>query len=126
MVPSWGDGARLQAGGVLHQPVGIEEADELVRGQRVHPTRPELFLQAPAGLQAVANVAAAIRSGNISVGIAAGVESMSFGGGVAAPKQELPPANWGEIQENPLAREDVVSKSSRGWAPGLRGPPNRR
>ena len=36
--------------------------------------------QCSSGLQAVANIAAAIRSGSISTGIAAGVESMSFGG----------------------------------------------
>ena len=60
--------------------------------------------QCSSGLQAVANVASSIRSGSISTGIAAGVESMSFGGGVANPNAELPPANWNEIQENPLAR----------------------
>ena len=35
--------------------------------------------QCSSGLQAVANIAASIRSGSISTGIAAGVESMSFG-----------------------------------------------
>jgi len=64
--------------------------------------------QCSSGLQAVANIAASIRSGSISTGIAAGVESMSFGGGVASPNAELPPANWDEIQANPLARECLV------------------
>ena len=64
--------------------------------------------QCSSGLQAVANIAASIRSGSISTGIAAGVESMSFGGGVANPNAELPPANWDEIQANPLARECLV------------------
>ena len=64
--------------------------------------------QCSSGLQAVANIAASIRSGSISTGIAAGVESMSFGGGVASPNAELPPANWNEIQANPLARECLV------------------
>ena len=64
--------------------------------------------QCSSGLQAVVNIAASIRSGSISTGIAAGVESMSFGGGVANPNAELPPANWDEIQANPLARECLV------------------
>ena len=63
--------------------------------------------QCSSGLQAVANVAAAIWSGAIDAGIGAGVESMSHGGGVANP-QEMPPANWDEIQENPLARDCLV------------------
>ena len=62
--------------------------------------------QCSSGLQAVANIAASIRSGSISTGIAAGVESMSFGGAVGGG--ELPPANWDEIQANPLARECLV------------------
>jgi acetyl-CoA acyltransferase 1 len=62
--------------------------------------------QCSSGLQAVANIAASIRSGSISTGIAAGVESMSFGGAVGGG--ELPPANWNEIQANPLARECLV------------------
>ena len=62
--------------------------------------------QCSSGLQTVANIAASIRSGSISTGIAAGVESMSFGGAVGGG--ELPPANWDEIQANPLARECLV------------------
>ena len=64
--------------------------------------------QCSSGLQAVANIATSIRAGHISVGIAAGVESMSAGGGVANPKAELPPANWDEIQSNQLARDCLV------------------
>jgi acetyl-CoA acetyltransferase len=55
--------------------------------------------QCSSGLQAVANIAASIRSGSISTGIAAGVESMSFGGAVGGG--DLPPANWDEIQAKP-------------------------
>lgn len=64
--------------------------------------------QCSSGLQAVANVAASIRAGSIDVGIAAGVESMSFGGGVANPNAELPPVNYSEVQANALARECLV------------------
>lgn len=59
--------------------------------------------QCSSGLQAVANIAAAIHAGSISIGIAAGVESMTFGGGTAPA--EPPPANWDGVQENELARQ---------------------
>ena len=64
--------------------------------------------QCSSGLQAVATTSPpAIWSAAIDAGIGAGVESMSHGGGVANP-QEMPPANWDEIQENPLARDCLV------------------
>ena len=46
--------------------------------------------QCSSGLQAVANIAASIRSGSISTGIAAGVESMSFGGAVGGGEHSPP------------------------------------
>ena len=55
--------------------------------------------QCSSGLQAVADVAASISAGFYDVGIAAGVESMSFGGAVGGG--DLPPANWDEIQAKP-------------------------
>lgn len=62
--------------------------------------------QCSSGLQAVANVAAAITSGYITCGIAAGVESMSSGGG--SSPSEPPPANYGEVMESPLAAQCLV------------------
>eukprot|EP00966_Prymnesium_polylepis_P210358 4871103-Prymnesium_polylepis.1 len=62
--------------------------------------------QCSSGLQAVANVAAAIHAGQISVGIAAGVESMSNGGG--ANPSEQPPLNLNEVVSNPLAAQCLV------------------
>lgn len=56
--------------------------------------------QCSSGLQAVANIAQAIRAGTISVGIAAGVESMSVGGGVADAASSLPPANFDSIMSH--------------------------
>ena len=49
--------------------------------------------QCSSGLQAVANIAASIRSGSISTGIAAGVESMSFGGAVGGGEHRHPNPN---------------------------------
>ncbi|KAL1498829.1 hypothetical protein AB1Y20_014131 [Prymnesium parvum] len=62
--------------------------------------------QCASGLQAVASVAAAIAAGHISIGIAAGVESMSCGGG--ASPAEMPPCNLNEILAHPLAAECLV------------------
>ena len=62
--------------------------------------------QCSSGLQAVANVAAAIGAGHISIGIAAGVESMSSGG--SANPQEPPPVNYDEVMSNPLAAQCLV------------------
>ena len=53
--------------------------------------------QCSSGLQAVANVASSIHSGNIQIGLAAGVESMSNGGAPGKGAGDPPPANWGEI-----------------------------
>jgi len=62
--------------------------------------------QCSSGLQAVANVAASIAAGHISVGIAAGVESMSSGGAPGAGEQ--PPLNVSEVVSNPLAAQCLV------------------
>jgi len=59
--------------------------------------------QCSSGLQAVANVANAIKSGMIDVGIGAGVESMTQAGGpMDGP---MPPVNANEIMGNDLARQ---------------------
>ena len=60
--------------------------------------------QCSSGLQAVANIAHSIKAGSISVGIAAGVESMSFGGGVA-DASALPPANFEAVMEHESAAQ---------------------
>jgi len=59
--------------------------------------------QCSSGLQAVANVAANIKAGVIDSGIGAGVESMTHGG--APGSGSMPPANFNEIFENPLAKQ---------------------
>jgi acetyl-CoA acyltransferase 1 len=63
--------------------------------------------QCSSGLQACANIAGAIKSGQIDCGVGCGVESMTMGGGVAAgsAKSAVPPANWPKIFENALARD---------------------
>mmetsp|Transcript_2270 Transcript_2270/g.2667 ORF Transcript_2270/g.2667 Transcript_2270/m.2667 type:complete len:432 (+) Transcript_2270:24-1319(+) len=63
--------------------------------------------QCSSGLQAVANVAASIKAGLIDVGIGAGVESMTQGGGVApgTGNNAPPPFNFTAIMENDLARQ---------------------
>lgn len=59
--------------------------------------------QCSSGLQAVANVANAISTGMIDVGIGAGVESMTQAGGpMDGP---MPPVNANEIMGNELARK---------------------
>jgi acetyl-CoA acyltransferase 1 len=59
--------------------------------------------QCSSGLQAVANVANAISSGMIDIGIGAGVESMTQAGGpMDGP---MPPVNANEIMTNKLARD---------------------
>lgn len=62
--------------------------------------------QCSSGLQAVATVAAAISAGEIAIGIGAGVESMSFGGG--ANPSEMPPCNANDIIAHRLASQCLV------------------
>eukprot|EP00929_Paragymnodinium_shiwhaense_P079184 TRINITY_DN4118_c0_g2_i1.p1 TRINITY_DN4118_c0_g2~~TRINITY_DN4118_c0_g2_i1.p1 ORF type:complete len:422 (+),score=100.04 TRINITY_DN4118_c0_g2_i1:97-1362(+) len=62
--------------------------------------------QCSSGLQAVADVANAIRVGMIDVGIGAGVESMTQGGAPAIGN--MPSANMDEIMKNKLARDCLV------------------
>jgi len=58
--------------------------------------------QCSSGLQAIANIANAIKAGQIDVGIGAGVESMTQAGGpMDGP---MPPVNANEIMGNELAR----------------------
>ena len=68
--------------------------------------------QCSSGLQAIADVAGAIASGSIDAGIGAGVESMSFGGGVKpkpGEKRAPIPANMKANFEHPLARQALSS-----------------
>lgn len=60
--------------------------------------------QCSSGLQACANIAASIKMGIIDAGIGAGVESMSFGGGVA-DMDSPPPIDYEALSENALAKE---------------------
>jgi len=60
--------------------------------------------QCSSGLQACANIAASIKMGIIDAGIGAGVESMSFGGGVA-DMDEPPPLDYEALSESKLAKE---------------------
>jgi acetyl-CoA acyltransferase 1 len=65
--------------------------------------------QCSSGLQAVANIASAIRSGQIDAGIGAGVESMTAGGGVTkGAKAAPPPVDLNAIMGNKLARDCMV------------------
>jgi acetyl-CoA acyltransferase 1 len=59
--------------------------------------------QCSSGLQAVANIASAIKAGVIDSGIGAGVESMTHGGAPGAGS--MPPANFTEIFENDMAKQ---------------------
>eukprot|EP00929_Paragymnodinium_shiwhaense_P070523 TRINITY_DN3570_c0_g1_i3.p1 TRINITY_DN3570_c0_g1~~TRINITY_DN3570_c0_g1_i3.p1 ORF type:complete len:323 (-),score=53.79 TRINITY_DN3570_c0_g1_i3:415-1383(-) len=62
--------------------------------------------QCSSGLQAVADVANAIKAGMINVGIGAGVESMTQGG--RPTLDNLPPCNVEEIMANKLAKDCLV------------------
>lgn len=65
--------------------------------------------QCSSGLQAVAIIANAIKAGQIDVGIGAGVESMTFGGGVSKDsKQEPPPVNLKAIMSSPMAKDCMI------------------
>ena len=64
--------------------------------------------QCSSGLQAVASVASNISAGFYDVGIGAGVESMTHGGGVADPSGKPPPLNISAIFENELARQALT------------------
>jgi acetyl-CoA acyltransferase 1 len=61
--------------------------------------------QCSSGLQAVANIANAIASGNITVGIGAGVESMS-----THPMKDIPmpDVNWEEMKKSPESMECTI------------------
>jgi acetyl-CoA acyltransferase 1 len=61
--------------------------------------------QCSSGLQAVANIANAIASGNLSVGIGAGVESMSTHPMKNIP---MPEVNWGEMKKCPSSMECTI------------------
>lgn len=62
--------------------------------------------QCSSGLQAVVDIANAIKGGMIDVGIGAGLESMTHGG---APRlDKMPPINFQEMMENKLAKDCLV------------------
>ena len=64
--------------------------------------------QCSSGLQAVANIANSILSGQIDAGIGAGVESMSLGGGVADANEAMVNSlDMNSIFENELARQSL-------------------
>jgi len=62
--------------------------------------------QCSSGLQAVADVAMAIKGGMIDVGIGAGVESMTHGGAVGGGS--MPPVNLNALMENKLAKDCLI------------------
>jgi acetyl-CoA acyltransferase 1 len=62
--------------------------------------------QCSSGLQAVADVANAIKGGMIDIGIGAGVESMTHGGAVGGGK--IPPLNLNAVMENQLAKDCLI------------------
>ena len=65
--------------------------------------------QCSSGLQAVANIANAISSGQIDAGIGAGVESMSVGGSVGGSAGEMmKTVNASELFNNELARQSLT------------------
>ena len=67
--------------------------------------------QCSSGLQAIADVAGAITSGSIEAGIGAGLESMSFGGGVATKKGEAAPKLDVDVEaifSHPVAAETLI------------------
>lgn len=61
--------------------------------------------QCSSGLQAVADVAMAIKGGMIDIGIGAGVESMTQGGAIGG---NLPPVNLDATMDNNLARDCLI------------------
>jgi len=65
--------------------------------------------QCSSGLQAIANIASAIKAGVIDTGIGAGVESMTAGGGVSKDgKVEPPPVNLKAIMSNKHAKDCLI------------------
>ena len=63
--------------------------------------------QCSSGLQAVANIANAISSGQIDAGIGAGVESMSVGGAPGAGGDMMATVNASELFNNEFARQSL-------------------
>lgn len=64
--------------------------------------------QCSSGLQAVANIANAISSGQIDAGIGAGVESMSVGGAPGAGGDMMATVNASELFNNEFARQSLT------------------
>jgi len=90
----------VQAGGAYAAPA------RMAQFRAGFPVESSLYCinrQCSSGLQAVANVANAISTGMIDVGIGAGVESMTQAGGpMDGP---MPPVNANAIMQNKLARD---------------------
>ena len=64
--------------------------------------------QCSSGLQAFMNIASAIRSGDIDIGLACGVESMSFNP-MHKAASGLPDVDWMKMQESPEAMDCLIS-----------------
>jgi len=62
--------------------------------------------QCSSGLQAVADVAMAIKGGMIDIGVGAGVESMTHGGAVGGG--EMPPINVNGLQQSKAAMDCII------------------
>lgn len=64
--------------------------------------------QCSSGLQAFVNIAGAIRSGDINIGVACGVESMSFNP-MHKAASELPDVDWVKMQASPEAMDCLIN-----------------
>ena len=111
--------ATMERTGVKHTDVGdVCVGNVQMAGSYAGPGRMAMFeagfpetvpmyavnRQCSSGLQACANIAASIKMGIIDAGIGAGVESMSFGGGVADMKN-APPIDFEALGECDLAKD---------------------
>jgi len=96
----------VQLGGAYAGPARMAQ---LRAGYPVEVPIQAVNRQCSSGLQAVTDVANAIKAGMIDAGIGAGVESMTNGGGVSkGSKMEIPPINISESVDNDLAASCLV------------------
>merc|ERR1740117_2836977 len=113
------EGVMKQAG-IKHELVGdVKVGNVMLDGAYAAPARMAQFRagfpasvplhtlnrQCSSGLQAVADVAMAIKGGMIDVGIGAGVESMTQGGAIGG---KMPPVNLNGLMANKLAKDCLV------------------
>jgi acetyl-CoA acyltransferase 1 len=114
--------ATMERTGVKHEHVGdVCVGNVQMAGSYAGPGRMAMFeagfpetvpmyavnRQCSSGLQACANIAASIKMGIIDSGIGAGVESMSFGGGVK-DMDNAPPIDFDALGECALAKDCLV------------------